>query len=203
MAPEAGKDEEQPTRLPDQVGPLTDTTDEPKPSASEHEGKGKAAVKDSEPERPVTATPSFVTQHSVDSGFGEEDSPSKQDIHGQPPNQNAQEALNLTDDQAEGLQHALNGEQLAEEQDLIPDVRIASTQRFRCRRSIGIVSHHHAFNRTSIATPPSGATRAWSHERWRKRKHWLTPTCRESTTTSLAESIWNYRTEHGRTYHGE
>ena len=26
---------------------------------------------------------------------------------------------------------------------------------------------------------------------------------RESTTTSLSESIWNYRREHGRTYHGE
>jgi hypothetical protein len=168
MAPEAGKDEEQPTQLPDQVGPLTDTTDEPNLPASEHGGKGKAAVTDSESERPVTATPSFVTQHSVDSGFGEEDSPSKQDTHEQPPNQNAQEALNLTDDQAEGLQHALNGEQLAEEQDLIPDVRNTSTQHIRCRRPIGIFSHHHAFNRTSIATPLSGATRAWSHEQWRK-----------------------------------
>ncbi|KAK5174002.1 uncharacterized protein LTR77_001081 [Saxophila tyrrhenica] len=171
---------------------LTDITNTGAADASGNSVTDKAGTTDDTQYRPATATPSLQTHASVDSAFEDSDSrSSRQAQHGNQQPQNAGDApiittgyeeLNITHEQAEGLHHALVGEQLAEEQDLIVDVRRIPRRHRRRRRVSGESSHHPTSESRMTAVANRGG-------------------CRESTTTSLSESIWNYRKEHGRTYH--
>ncbi|KAK3707532.1 hypothetical protein LTR37_012027 [Vermiconidia calcicola] len=105
--------------------------------------------------------PPLPTHSSIDSGIGADDQfipPPPQDIIGGHQDQEQQQQQ----PQEEAEQPQVEA-QLAEEQELVPDVR-------RIPR------------------------------RHRRRKRWSV-SHNESITTSLTESIWNYRQEHGRTYH--
>jgi hypothetical protein len=144
------------------------------------------------------------TNATIDSGI---ESESAQSLHGSTEN-------SITDQPSIAATAALTGFQLAEEQDLTPDVRRVPKQqrrrwRRRCRKAVdGEQRYDFDYcDRSSTATRLSGATRAC----YSPAASWLACSCfvgdadvgsRESTTTSLTESIWNYRKEHGRTYHG-
>lgn len=95
--------------------------------------------------------------------------------------------------------------QLATEQNLEPDVRrIPRSQRRRRRRSSSIRFRTKYVCRSSTATTPRWvAIRGLClFARRRLDMPKADGSYRESTTTSLSESIYNYRKEHGRTYHG-
>ncbi len=180
MAGDAGRQEDHARPTLNETQPLTDITnetvddppktiptednrDQPPPSNETATNKDKRRTTQEDQYRPATATPSLFTQHSVDSGIGDEDEVAsgqhQHDAIDQQPNNtggnDGQEAplvttgyedLNTTQDQPGGQHGALAGEQLAREQDLVADVRRVPKRRRRRRRPSDTVSHKYVFS---------------------------------------------------------
>lgn len=107
-------------------------------------------------QRPPTAAPSLISQHSVDSAIGDEgqvsdvqqmDTTNAQEIvegvesHAAAVDPSNVDSLGLTEHQQQDLQAAVDGGQLAEEQELDPDVRRVSKPQRRRRTSVCLLSN--------------------------------------------------------------
>lgn len=104
-------------------------------------------------DRPPTAAPSLISQHSVDSAIGEEgqvlnsrqmDPTNVQDVVEvvDPGNVGS---LGLNESQQQDLQAAVDGGQLAEEQELDPDVRRVFKPHRRRKTSASLLSNPYVF----------------------------------------------------------